>query len=51
MLQIERDLIRTQILFELYENLFCVCIYRNVTRQEYRISGGNKCDVIAALFI
>ncbi len=50
MLLIEKDLIRTQILFELYENLFCVCIYRNVTRQEYKISGVNKCETIAALF-
>ena len=50
MLQIERDLIRIQILFELYENLFCICTYRNITRQEYKISGVNKCETIAALF-
>ena len=50
MLLIEKELIRIQILFELYENLFCICTYRNVTRQEYRISGVNKCETIAALF-
>lgn len=50
MLQIERDLIRIQILLELYENLFCICTYRNVTRQEYKIKGANKCEIIAALF-
>ena len=50
MLQIENELIRIQILFELYENLFCICNYNNITRQEYRISRGNKCQVIAALF-
>jgi len=50
MLQIEKDLIRIQILFELYENLFGICIYRDITRQEYKISGVNKCEIIAALF-
>lgn len=50
MLQIERDLIRIQILFELYENLFCVCTYRNITRQEYKVSGVRRCEIIAALF-
>ena len=50
MLQIERDLIRIQILLELYENLFCICTYRDVTRQEYKITGVNKCEIIAALF-
>lgn len=50
MLQIEKDLIRIQILFELYENLFNICIYRDITRQEYKISGVNKCEIIAALF-
>ncbi|MBU3161499.1 hypothetical protein KPL37_17470 [Clostridium frigoris] len=50
MLQIERDLIRTQILFELYENLFCICTYRNITRQEYKVLGVKKCEIVAALF-
>lgn len=50
MLQIEKELIRIQILFELYEYLFCICNYRDITRQEYKISGGNKCEIIAALY-
>lgn len=50
MLQVETDLIRIQILFELYENLFCICTYRNITRQEYKITGVKKCEIIAALF-
>jgi hypothetical protein len=49
MLPIENELIRIQILFELYEYLFCICNYRDIALQEYRISGRNKCEVIAAL--
>ncbi|MBU3127964.1 hypothetical protein [Clostridium tagluense] len=50
MLQIERDLIRIQVLFELYEYLFCICNYKDITRQEYKIVGANKCEIIAALY-
>lgn len=50
MLQLERDLIRVQILLELYENLFCICKYPDITRQEYRVSSKNKCEIIAALY-
>ena len=50
MLQIEKDLIRIQILFELYEHLFCVCNYSDITQQEYRISCAQKCEIIAALY-
>lgn len=50
MLPIENELIRLQILFELYEYLFCTCNYGDITTQEYRITGTNKCEIIAALF-
>ncbi len=50
MVQIEKDLIRVQILLELYEKLFCICNYADITRQEYKISGRNKCEIIAALY-
>lgn len=50
MLQIERDLLRLQLLFELYEFLFCVCNYRDVQRQEYRIPKERRCEIIAALY-
>jgi hypothetical protein len=50
MLQIERDLIRLQILFELYEYLFCICNFEDIRQQEYRIAGGQRCEIIAALF-
>jgi len=50
MLQIERDLLRLQLLFELYEFLFCVCNYRNIQRQEYRIPKERRCEIIAALY-
>ena len=50
MLQIEQDLIRIKLLFELYEFLFCICNYRDITRQEYKISSRNRCEIIAALY-
>ncbi|MEG0641174.1 MAG: hypothetical protein RR515_01130 [Clostridium sp.] len=50
MIQIETELIRIQILLELYEDLFCICNYADITRREYRISGKNKCKIIAALY-
>ncbi|WP_291570056.1 hypothetical protein [Clostridium sp. UBA4548] len=50
MLQIERELLRLQILLELYEFLFCVCDYRNIQRQEYIIPDERRCEIIAALY-
>lgn len=50
MLQLERDLIRVQILLELYENLLCACSYDAIRRQEYRIAGNCKCEIVASLF-
>jgi hypothetical protein len=50
MLPIENELIRLQILYELYEYLFCICNYGDITTQEYRITGTNKCQIIAALY-
>ena len=50
MLQIEKDLIRIKLLYELYGYLFCICNYSDITTQEYKISGGNKCEIIAALY-
>lgn len=50
MLQIEKELIRLQILLELYEYYLCICNYKDVERQQYKISNQIKCDVIPALY-
>jgi hypothetical protein len=50
MFPIKNELIRLQILLELYEYFFQICDYRQIERQEYRICPGDKCAIIAALY-
>jgi len=50
MFPIENELIRLQILLELYEYFFKICDYRQIERQEYRICPNEKCAIIAALY-
>lgn len=50
MIPIINELIRVQILFELYEHLFRICNYAEIERQRYRICSEEKCEVAAALY-
>lgn len=50
MFPIENELIRLQILLELYEFFFKICDYRQIERQEYRICPQEKCAIVAALY-
>ncbi|MEG0773394.1 hypothetical protein [Clostridium sp.] len=50
MFPIKNELIRLQILLELYEYFFQICDYRQIERQEYRICPEDKCAIIAALY-
>jgi hypothetical protein len=50
MIPIINELIRVQILFELYEHFFRICNYAEIERQRYRICPENKCEVVAGLY-
>ena len=49
-LPFENELIRIQILFELYKQLFVICDFESIQRQEYKISCDLKCEIIANLY-
>ncbi len=49
-LPFENELIRIQILFELYKHLFVICDYESIQRQEYKISCEMRCEIIANLY-
>lgn len=50
MLPFQNELIRIQILFELYNYLFAICDYESIVRQEYTISCDLYCDIIPNLY-
>ncbi|WP_017416288.1 hypothetical protein [Clostridium tunisiense] len=50
MLQIEKELIRLQLLLELYEYQFCICNYKDIEKQEYILPKDGRCEVVSALY-
>ena len=50
LLPLENDLLRLKILWELYQNLFTVCDYREIQTQRYKIVSDNISNVLAAIY-
>lgn len=50
MIPIVNELLRVQILFELYEYFFNICTYTEIERQRYKICSEKKCEVVSALY-
>lgn len=50
MLPLENELLRLKILWELYQDLFGVCDYKEIKTQKYKIACEDISDVLAAIY-